>query len=1078
MLSYVEDSIKILPSRKYTKEELKELNQLKLKVLEDYHKGNLFVWLAKGFKGKDEDDAKRPITIMLNKKDLKSFELKLLETLGIDTTKDRIKITHGIIKTLAEKRYLALPEFIFNALYKALEQNPEYNICVEPIGEVVAYDLDSDDYFEIFSKAYYEVFGEDVLKSTFVEKTKQGYHIFLRLNDFIPEGRTIEFITKKEGKEFARYYNGKYEIVYPSIRVTNPKELEGIPYTKLSDRELYELKTISLEDLKKLEIKIVELLEKNGYKVRAEVKRKLGIPTSEKLQVDDVETANTKATPKAEIPKSREDLLNAILGEVKKLSIEKGERSDWIFALTLLFKWCGLNYEDAFNILNTLEGIKTKFEDSSHNLDWYKTYEWDAVENVNLSGIIGAFQQCPKIDKTNILSILESYKERGGVIYNKEFYREVKEVNKNGRKVIKSIYYMVIERDKRHYVFKFNIYKIIKDLNKKRELMSEGKEENEALEEATTKVIIEYPIFKIMDLKQYRDVILNKSYAVAKGLTTIRNNNIKNEFELRFEDILGLLNYVSTDATKEVIKKVKNALDVLIDAIEWFANNRTYESSCLFRILEREGKIYIPKVEHHPTLHQYESHPTPEEYYKTLMKTEYTEEEKKQLLETLHKLNKPHNILTMAYFLSSLLVGIIDYEITPFLILYGKSGKGKSSTARIFNFVEIKTDRLTDYQYKVYANGWGCGFGLLDECKELRNELIQLLKENATSPMYDKKHGQKYKHIYKLCGVLTCNDIFDLKTNNPDDLAGFLRRQLTYKVRDEDIIEGIAKDVKYLLKNRLKLQRMFIDWILSQNPKELIEVYEEIEEDAQYKFIYFGLGLLFKFWNDNGFDVDVEYYKSILKMLKEGEQQFKKDVINDEGIIEILHEVIYNRLLELVKSLPKGNRKVSVDDLEDWDILNAYAVELMKKEGYTIYRTKKEETIRIAIQQRGLVKLLSVLKKRFKMNYPDKITLEWLANKLKEDYKDYTIEIKKEGRIGVKKVKNCMIIELPEEDKETKEVKEKIKKILVKAGARGRTTTDLSEEVGISEEEIEEILKELHKLGEVDNPRPNTWMIL
>ena len=1074
MISYVENSIKNLPLEKYTIEELSELNKLKLEALEKYHNGNLFVWLAKGFKGKDEDDAKAPIVIMLDKKNLTSVDLNILKSLGYDVKKDKIKITQGIIKKLAEKRYLALPKFIFDALYKELESNPEYNIAVMPIGEVVAYDLDSDDYFEVFKKAYYEVFGEDVLKSTFVEKTKQGYHIFLRLNDFIPNGRTIEFITKKEGKEFARYYNGKYEVVYPSIRVVNVKELEGIPYTKISDKELYELKTISLEDLKKLEVKIVELLEKKGHKVRNEVKRILGIPTSEKLQVDNERTASTKATT-VEIPKSREDLLNTILNEVKKVDIEKGERSDWIFALTLLFKWCGLSCEDAFNILSKLKGINTKFEDSSHNLDWYKTYEWDAVENVNLAGIIGAFQQCPKIDKTNILDILESYKERGGVIYNKEFYREVKEVNKNGRKTIKSIYYMVIEREKRHYVFKFNIYKIIIDLSKKKELMSEGKEEKEALEEATTKKIIEYPIFKIMDLKQFEDVVLNKKYVVVRGLTTIRNNNIKNEFELRFDDITGLLNYVSTDATKEVIKKVKNALDVLIDALEWFANSRNYESSCLFRILEKEGRLYIPKVEHHPILHQYESNPTPEEYYKMLMETTYTEEEKKQLLETLHKLNKPHNILVMAYFLSSLLVGVIPYENTPYLILYGKSGKGKSRTARMFNFVDIKTDNLTSYQYKVNANGWGCGFGLLDECKELRNDLIQLLKENATSYMYDKKHGQKYRHMYKLCGVLTCNDIFDLKTNNPDDLAGFLRRQLTYKVREEDIIKGIGKDVKYLLKNRLKLQKIFIDWILSQNPEELKEAYEGIEEDEQYKFIYFGLGLLFKFWTDNGFDVNIEYYKEILKMLKEGEQQFKKDVMNDEGIIEILHEVVYNRLLELVKSLPKGKEKVSVEDLEDWDILNAYAIELMKKEGYTIYRTKKDEVIRIAIQQRGLVKLLSVLKKRFKMNYPDKINLEWFANKLKEDYKDYNIDIVKILRINGKQFKGALIVELPEED-ENKEIKEKIKKLLLKAGTRGMTTIQIADEIGLSEEETEKILKELHNKGEIDNPRPSIWI--
>ncbi len=1074
MTNYIEDSIKNLPIKKYTKEELEEVNQIKLEALEKYHNANLFVWLAKGFKGKDEEDAKAPVVLWFNKKDLTSVDLNILKSLGYNIKQDKIKITQGIIKKLAEKRYLALPKFIFDTLYKKLEDNPEYNIAVMPIGEVVAYDLDSDDYFKIFAQAYKEVFGDDVLKSTFVEKTKQGYHIFLRLTDFIPEGKSIEFISKKEGKEFARYYNGKYEVVAPSIRVVDVKELEGIPYTKLSDKELYELKTITLEDLRKLEIKIVELLEKKGYKVRNEIKRMLGIPTEDKLQLEMLETANTKATKVMEIPKSREDLLNSILNEVKKLTIEKGERSDWIFALTLLFKWCGVSCEEAFNILNTLEGIKTKFEDSSHNLDWYKTYEWDVVNNVNLFGIIGAFECCPKIDKTNILSILETYKEKGGVIYNKEFFRDVKEVYKNGRKLIKSIYYMAIEREKRHYVFKFNIYKIIIDLNKKKELMSEGFEEKEALEEASTKMFIEYPIFKLMDLKQFEDVVLNKKYVVVGGLTTIRNNNIKNEFELRFEDITGLLNYVSTDATKEVIKKVKPALDALIDAIEWFANSRNYESSCLFRILEKDGKLYIPKVEHHPTLHQYESSPTPEEYYKMLMETAYTEEEKKQLLEALYKLNKPHNILVIAYFLSSLLVGVISYENTPYLILYGKSGKGKSKTARLFNFVDIKTDNLTSYQYKVYANGWGCGYGLLDECKELRNDVIQLLKENATSYMYIKKHGQKYKHIYKLCGVITCNDIFDLKTNNPDDLAGFLRRQLTYKVRDEDIIKGIGKDIKFLHKNRLKLQKIFMDWLLNQNPEELREAYEDIEEDEQYKFIYFGLGLLFKFWADNGFEVDKEDYKQILGLLKAGEQQFKKDVMNDEGIIEILHEVIYNRLLELVKSLPKGDKKVSVEDLEDWDILNAYAVELMKKEGYTIYRTKKDEILRLAIQQRGLIKLLSVLKKKFKMNYPDKITLDWFANKLKEDYEDYNIEIK-QIKINGKKFYNCLVIELPEED-DTKELKEKIIKLLLKAGTRGMTTIQIAEELGISEEEVEEILKELHKKGEIDNPRPCIWI--
>ena len=1069
MLNYKKNTIKILPQRKYTIEELRELNQLKLNALKKYHNSNLFVWLTKGFKGKTEDDAKRPIILILNKKELNS-KLKLLKDLGIDTTKDKIKITHGIIKKLAEKGYSRLPEFIFNALYKVLEQNPEYNICVEPILDVVAYDLDSDNYFKIFSKAYYEVFKEDVLKTTFVEKTKQGYHIFLRLNNVIPNGRSIEFITKKEGKEFARYYNGKYEIVYPSIRVTNPKKLEGIPYIKLSDKELYELKTISLKDLRKLEIKIVKLLEKKGYKIREEVKKMLGVYKERKPHV-------RIGRAKINMPKNKEELLNAILNEVKKLNIEKGERSDWIFALTLLFKWCGLNYKDAFNILTSIEGIKTKFEDSSHNLDWYKTYEWNAINNANLAGIIGAFQQCPKIDKTNILDILERYKDRGGVIYNKEFYREFKEANK-GSKLIKNIYYMVIEKEKRYYTFKYNIYRIIVDLRKKKNLMAEGKEEKEALEEATTKTIIEYPIFKLMDLKQFNDVTLNKKYVMVRGLITIKNNNIKSEFELRFEDITGLLNYVSTDATRNVIKKIKHALDVLLDAIEWFTNNRTYESSCLFRILEKENKLYLPMVEHHPTLHPYESDPTPDEYYKMLIETEYTEEEKKKLLKTLYKLNKPHNILVMAYFLSSLLTGVIDYEVTPYLILYGKSGKGKSKTARIFNFVDIKTDRLTEYQYKVYANGWGCGFGLLDECKKLKNELIQLLKENATSPLYNKKHGQKYKHIYKLCGILTCNDIFDLNTNNPDDLAGFLRRQLTYKVKDEDTIENISKDVRFLLKNRLKIQKIFIDWILSQNPKELKEVYENIEEEEQYKFIYFGLGLLFKFWIDNGFKVNKEYYKEILKMLKDSEREFKKDVMNDEGVVDIIHEVIYDRLIELVKSLPKGDKKLSIEDLEDWDILNYYAVELMKKEGYTIYKLERKNKIRIALQQRGLIKLLSVLKKKYKMNYPDKITLEWFANKLRENHKEFDIEIK-QIKINGKKFNNCLVIDLLEDDEEYREdlnIKKEILEVIEKADTRGISTIEICDRLGLNEEVVERTLEELLWEGEVANPRPNTWI--
>ncbi|WP_456373181.1 hypothetical protein, partial [Methanocaldococcus sp.] len=113
-------------------------------------------------------------------------------------------------------------------------------------------------------------------------------------------------------------------------------------------------------------------------------------------------------------------------------------------------------------------------------------------------------------------------------------------------------------------------------------------------------------------------------------------------------------------------------------------------------------------------------------------------------------------------------------------------------------------------------------------------------------------------------------------------------------------------------------------------------------------------------------------------------------------------------------------------------------------------------------------------KKKFKMNYPDKINLDWFAYKLKEDYEDYNIEIK-QIKINGKKIKNCLVIELPEED-ETKELKEKIIKLLLKAGTRGMTTIQIAEDLGLSEEEAEETLKELHKKGEIDNPRPGIWI--
>jgi chromosome segregation protein len=512
---------------------------------------------------------------------------------------------------------------------------------------------------------------------------------------------------------------------------------------------------------------------------------------------------------------------------------------------------------------------------------------------------------------------------------------------------------------------------------------------------------IEYFIFSFKSAREIEDIFLNKRHYNIDSILTYRGNTVRTG-NYEGENLFNILDYVASGTVKLLYKNNDLAYKIL-SILKQIIHQKEITSSIL-TICEHDNKLVFPEVIKSPILHDYSSMPTPDEWYEQLNSITVSSDETKELLHQLTKLNKDHNILVMSYFLATLLNGLI-YPTIPYLMIYGSAGKGKTTTADIFKFFDIQTDRPTTYQIMKTCHGYACGFFLLDEPKSLSKDVIDMLKSLSTKPIYRRVYGKTgQKYVFKVGGIITTNNPYDIDTKTPDDLKGFLRRNIPIKIKETDYIEGITNTIEKLkTKGHLKIKKIFIDWILSQNPETIKEHYEKITkqyllekygidveggQELAYKFIVFGLELLNKLFNDNGIDdfINKNRIGQILHRIKEDEKEYVRDIMNDDNIVEMIEQMIFNDLLRI--STMKDREP---ELLTSPDVINKYSELLYNTNGYTMYFVENKKKKRICINRTGLIRLIKRLNSEYGTNYPEQININYFMEKLRE--KDINAEI-------------------------------------------------------------------------------------
>ena len=612
-----------------------------------------------------------------------------------------------------------------------------------------------------------------------------------------------------------------------------------------------------------------------------------------------------------------------------------------------------------------------------------------------------------EIDTNELGYFINEYNDINKPIFKKlkKKYPELQETleqiatssNKHTIKIITALQLLLV---KEYYEYKIYLQNNLKIIDIER--TGECTYNNTILDKNDNKILV----FAFRDAQEIKDLFLNTKYYYFKDVFTYKY--VPKTEDYKNNSIYGIQNYIGADATK-IIKKMDNIRYEILKMLNEFMKNRiSYKSSALI-ITKQDNKIIFPEVEKHPTLHEYNTIPTPDQIYKELININITSSEKENILKELSKLDRDHNILVMAYAIGTLLIDIIPYQTTPYLILYGHSNCGKTITANLFNFFNIQSDRTTTTQIMRTAQGYGCGYFVLDEPKSLNNDVIQLLKDLATKRKYIKSYGKTgQKYMFKVGGIISANSIYEIKTKNIDDLNAFFRRNIVIKINENDSINNIDKTINYLQDNKNELIKTFIDYITEQDPQELINKYEAINTDEkQYKFIIFSLNMLKELFNQYGIGYLTDArINEIINRLKETEKEFQQDILKDDNIITMIEQIIYNDLLKIATLKDREPEK-----LNDLNTLNKYSEILYKQHGYTIYYMRDKK--RIAINKIGQQRIIKTLNKEYGTNYPEQTTQQYLRDKLKEKGINAEITQKRISNIPKTIKPKCLFIEIP-----------------------------------------------------------------
>ena len=85
--------------------------------------------------------------------------------------------------------------------------------------------------------------------------------------------------------------------------------------------------------------------------------------------------------------KEKIDFWKIIKEKAVEIPVVEGKRSDWIFALTYTLKAMGKTAEEAYNEISKIPICASKLSEKKDPFDWWKKYEWDAVDSPSLSSI-------------------------------------------------------------------------------------------------------------------------------------------------------------------------------------------------------------------------------------------------------------------------------------------------------------------------------------------------------------------------------------------------------------------------------------------------------------------------------------------------------------------------------------------------------------------------------------------------------------------------------------------------------------------------------------------------------------------
>jgi len=423
----------------------------------------------------------------------------------------------------------------------------------------------------------------------------------------------------------------------------------------------------------------------------------------------------------------------------------------------------------------------------------------------------------------------------------------------------------------------------------------------------------------------------------------------------------------------------------------------------------------------------------------------------------LSKFTADHNLLVIGAFFGSLLIHDLKPNITPILFIYGDSNVGKTAISSLLSFVEVPQSTTTVHQLLQFISGFRCGLAHIDEKNVWENQLIQELKRSATNYGRISRSSKNLHYLANMIIVSTSNPTPKFKTRGLEDLKGLIRRSIFLEVsREKDRLENISYVFNSLEIDKEKLIRALIEEIKEFDIKEIKEIYNQMKEFGEkFALIFTGIKIWEKICEKYEINLSINY-KELWKRLIRSEKEVLK--VKDDNIVDIIKGKILEDMVGIARKII--NTEIDYDNLpSNKEIVKAtldmrkYAVIEMDGKKYIVFTPHGWKNMS---EDLGL---------------PSLDTIKDISNYLKSI--DVKFEVKRTSIFG--KNGRWIIISLEENDCEF-DIKNKIIEI-IKNAETPLSAYEISEQLNVDIEEIEEILEEMKKLGDVVEVKPGKYFI-